>query len=217
MHNGFSKYQISRFISNDPEVINDALLIDENFLRELENTQLGSFFEALSEHQYEVCTTRSIPQFSSIESAIIYEVDYLAYSGASSFEKIGSVLPGQYSSTVGAHRKYGENHSKLLESFGLAVIDYSGVYLSPLGMFYSEFNNENRQKLVSRLVFKIPIMRNILYKSMSEEVSISDELSKYLSASTVKRRLPNVRRLVHYLYDYYDGSFNIGWLERIKK
>ncbi len=181
----------------------------------LNNTPLTVFFDAISGLSYAECTSRLIPQFSSIRSAIEHEVDYLLYSDGISFEKIGSVLPGQVSNNPRAHTKYGENHSKLLEALGLVDISYTRVSLNNLGRLYSKMDMAQRWAALPRLAFKIHIIRNILIKALSEEVSITDELSYYLSESTVKRRTPNIIRLIDVIKESSDDSRIIDVLVRI--
>lgn len=160
---------------------------------------LDYFLLIVDEGEIEYCSPRYIPQYSDLDSAIETEVNYLAKNGACSLETIGSILPKQITNSVCARVKYGENHSKLLEIFGLALVQNGFVQLTEIGVGFSQLDMEERMAYVQRSIFRTPIIRNIMIKSNNQVVSVHNELLLYLSESTAKRRLTNVYSLIKLL------------------
>ena len=134
-----------------------------------------------------------------MNSAIELEVNYLSENGVCSLEEIGSILPRQVTDSVPAKIKYGENHSKLLEIFGLALVENGFVQLTEMGVCFSKLDVEQRMEYIKRSIFRAPIIRNIIIKSKHQRVSVKEELSLFLSDSTAKRRLANVYNLIKML------------------
>ena len=166
-------------------------LLDEELFEDFIKVPLDYFVELIDNCQLIRCTPRDIPQYSSFDSAIVTEIDYLHSHGRCRLDLIGSILPNQLTSTYGAQVKYGENHSKLLEALGLTIVEKGSVMLTSLGEIFSNYTHEERHQIVKKLFFRIPLVRNTLIKARFNRVSLLNELENYLSASTAKRRLGN--------------------------
>lgn len=171
----------------------------EEVIYKIIETPLDYILSIVDEGEIEYCSTRYIPQYSDLNSAIIMEINYLAENGSCSLEKIGSILPKQITDSVCARVKYGENHSKLLETFGLAQVQNSSVQLTEMGFSFSQLELNERIEYIKRSIFRTPIIRNILIKSEYQVVSVKNELLLFLSESTAKRRLANVCDLIKLL------------------
>ena len=173
----------------------------KQIMQEILRVPLDYILSIIDEGEIEYCYPRHIPQYSNLSAAIEVEVNYLAENGKTSLEKIGSILPRQTTNSIGAKIKYGENHSKLLEIFGLTLVTGGHVELTEMGICFSELDTEQRLEYIKRSIFRAPIIRNIILKSKHQAVSVREELSLFLSESTANRRLPNVLNLIKLLED----------------
>lgn len=171
----------------------------EEIINEIIQTPLSTIISIIDNGNIEYCYPRYIPQYSNLQSAIDVEINYLAENGICSLKKIGSIMPNQITDSTSAKIKYGENHSKLLEIFGLALVQKGYVQLTEMGIYFSKLDSNQRLEYVKRSVFRSPIIRNIMIKSKHQTISVNEELSLFLSKSTANRRLPNVYNLIKLL------------------
>ena len=194
---------VSQFIYSPSDRLSNNFKVSiEQMIQEILLVPLDFFISIVDEGDIEYCHPRHIPQYSNMYSAIGMEVNYLSKNGGKcSLEKIGSILPGQIADSVCARVKYGENHSKLLEIFGLALVQNGYVELTEVGNQFSQLDSTQRQEYVKRSIFRTPIVRNIMIKSKYQIVSVKNELLLFLSNSTANRRLSNVYNLIKWLND----------------
>lgn len=194
---------VSQFIYRSSDKLSDGFEVPiKQIIQEILLVPLDFFISIIDKGNIEYCHPRHIPQYSDMYSAIGMEVNYLSKNGRNcSLEKIGSILPGQIADSVCARVKYGENHSKLLEIFGLALVQNGCVKLTEIGNQFSQLDSTQRLEYVKRSIFRTPIIRNMIIKSKYQTVSVKDELLLFLSDSTANRRLSNVYNLIKLLND----------------
>ncbi len=173
-------------------------------------TDLLTLFQIIKQYPSgEQVLPSNIPQFSDLGDAFYAVPDTLSRSGqAMTFDELGAYLDNGKDKNNVAQRKYGENHSKLATLLDLAVITaHNNAYQVALSVFGATFckrTKDEQKALVARLLFRIPIVQNILLRALSEEVDISEALSS-LSAQTLNRRRPNIVALVRFMYASIDN------------
>lgn len=146
-------------------------------------------------------TSGNIPQYSSFNDGTDRLVSILVRSGnfGPNFLELGRYLT-THGKKEGAYRKYGENHAKLASLLDLVYLDNKSspirIYLTELGKQYNKLDNKKKKTLVSKLAFRIPIIKKILIEAIEKEIFIEEQLSETLSKSTAKRRAPNIAKLI---------------------
>lgn len=154
-----------------------------------------------------------IPQFSKFEDVyMVIRVISDSPEKNLNWEKIGYYLCPKEASPA-AKTKYGENHYKLAVQLGLAFAG-KNIRLTPIGKeLYSIKDEEVRNKIVARLVLRIPIIQLALLHAEDKRINMFDYLKKYLSESTAVRRRPNVKTLLALLESIStsDNMRNIFW------
>lgn len=174
----------------------------------------------LEGHQVELADVdaKNIPQFSSVD-----EVDrVLSILLDSGLEEFNFVKIGEYlckrGTKEGAQRKYGENHYKLCAQLGFST--YPPVFqVTENGIAYHRETDQEAKKIwFGKMILHIPIIQQtLLTVKMDDELfSMADYMSKYLSKSTVNRRLPNVMRLLAMLNEVSDDTARV-WIGRINR
>lgn len=170
--------------------------------------------------EYINVTPQNIPQFSNLNHGTVKVVDILARSGnlGLTYNEIGEYLTNPGKKAI-ANKKYGENHSKLAQLLGLVIIKResaaSKVYLSPIGEVFQRINAKEKEKLVSRLILRIPVIQEILISASRGQTKISDHLHS-LSMSTLTRRKPNVKQLINLLSTFSEGKMEY-WFDNIER
>ena len=165
------------------------------YIDELLSTPYDVFLEYIkNKDDLPFVLSSDIPQFSSVGSATTRLCTLLASQphNGFNFEEIGRLLQPGRTESIGANRKYGENHIKTAELLGLAFSIDKKYYLSAIGHVFPTLPIIQQDQLLSRMVLRSPLVFNILHKILNgEQVEIADEIS-FLSESTVKRRKNNV-------------------------
>lgn len=152
----------------------------------------------------------NIPQFSNMSDAYLNVPDILGKSGIDmTYDELGIYLDNGKEKNEAARRKYGENHSKLAALLDLIVIMApNNVFKASISVFGKEFNKrseDDKKKIIARLLFRIPIIQTILRKAISAEVDIEEELVG-LSLQTRKRRKTNITSIIKFIYDESNDS-----------
>lgn len=189
------------------------------FCELLLNVKLIDIINILKESQLENILPSNIPQYSQMSDAIHKVVDILYRSGKDlTFDEIGYYLEGKEKNQV-AQRKYGENHSKFSTLLDLTVIsspsNVNNISLSVLGQAYRNISESNKEELVARLAFRIPIIQHIFKDSLVQDVIVSEYMNG-LSEQTKKRRKPNVLDLINFVKKYASKEME-GIFEHIKE
>ncbi len=145
-------------------------------------------------------TKNNIPQFSGLDTAIVYSMNELRQP--LTYKELGEKLPGRTSESDNAKTKYGENHAKLLALLDLVYVNSdtrpSTVVLSPVGKIVVELPNYKRLEIITKLILRIPIIQNVLRDAKNGSIVLADYLS-VLEESTLIRRTGNVADLIDLL------------------
>ena len=142
-------------------------------------------------------TYQDIVQYSSISDAtigvcrVLSEVDN---NGLSNIEVGRALLNDGRDRNDSALRKYGENHAKTAIELGLVNAYYSRYYLTCLGLIFTQLESFDQKELLRRTILRNRFFQKVVKKSQQGPVSLIKEIS-FLSESTAKRRLPNIRFL----------------------
>ena len=149
----------------------------------------------------ELITAANVPQFSRLESAYKVPEVLCALDERQTFEQLGVYLDYVPGKKETANKKYGENHAKLATLLDLAEIMPSSplrVTVTPFSALFAQLSQDEREAIAARLVFRIPLVRQMLVDAAVHEVSISDYLKPF-SESTKIRRLQNIRTILEHI------------------
>lgn len=176
------------------------------FCRKLLETSLADVFHAVINNPInEEVLPCNIPQFSEMADAYINTPIILGKSGLEmTFDELGTYLDNGKEKNEVARRKYGENHSKLAALLDLVVItapkNIFQASLSVFGEAYNKRTEDEKKKLVARLLFRIPVIQRILMLASTKKIDIEEELIG-LSPQTKKRRKPNIFSILRLIYE----------------
>ena len=179
--------------------VNDEIV--KKFVKVMLQTPIEDFAEIVKRiSNREKVAPDNIPQFSDLAIAMYYVPEVLKNATSSlEYAEIGAKLLSNEKNDV-ANKKYGENHSKLAALLDLAVVSKESssaiVSLSILGKTFCELTNEEKDDLLSKLCYRIPIIQNAICADDVENSLIED--MKCLAPATKTRRLSNVRALLEF-------------------
>ncbi len=175
-------------------------------LDSLSRTSIQSLLKMIDSTTNEACCSESIPMFSNLDDAYITELSILSKSNET-FESIGAKLPGCESPNSSAMYKYGETHSKLLALLDLVwILDdhpYS-VTISPLGQEFRKRTIHERGDIFSKLLLRIPVIRNICRNKAYDLKSVKNEVSLWVNNTTIDRRSSSIMRLLNEITENYN-------------
>ncbi len=150
-------------------------------------------------------------QFSDIEDATINVCKAVCQHNCGySIQEIGALLldDGTHRSTT-ALNKYGENHIKTAESFGLAFrVNRRQYFLTSTGMVFCDLTEHQRKKLLIRLILRNKLMLQLILVAQNGPFEL-DAFLYDLSRTTYLRRRTNIKRIITLLQESteYDFSF----------
>ena len=189
---------VGLFVYQDAAAFSQVDNIAELLLKE----QIDSIFSTVESHADELprVATSNIPEFSRL-----LEIDNVL----SALIETGTGFPGylELGQTFAkadkgpALRKYGENHYKLAALLGLVTRTFP-MRVTELGRQYHELDKDSKDKLLARLVLRIPIIQQLLIMAKDEYVNVDSVFAKYLALSTVNRRTSSTRNLINKLVEY---------------
>ena len=164
-----------------------------------------------SETDVNLITCANIPQFSCLETMDSI-IDIVDANPGTNYSNIGYFFNKSGNET--SWSKYGENHYKLTAALGL--VDSSiNRKVTHLGLNFRDLSDNVRENVRVKLFLRIPIVLMIMKYGRDNKLNVSNVLANYLSASTVQRRLPNVKKLVYKLLEVssheYEYLNNIVW------
>lgn len=166
------------------------------------NTNGEEIIDALkNSNDLEKIDASNIPQFGTIEYAIYNIIEIVLNAGniGITLEDLGFYLGESKDKKKGADIKYGENHAKLAALLDLVQITggrgRSKVFASELGKIYVTYSKEEQEKIVERLVFRIPIVQRAFIEAKNKKIDISKYMS-ILSKKTENRRRSNVESVI---------------------
>lgn len=118
------------------------------------------------------------------------------------FVLAGNYLCDYYANDA-AKAKAGEIHLKLLSIMGLGnlfLITPRQCHINCLGKYYISLDTEEREKLLQKLMMKIPIVSTLFQKARYEPTSISQVIADaQITGTTIDRRSSSVRALIDYV------------------
>lgn len=148
-------------------------------------------------------------QFSNIKDATINfceKVNKINNPGLN-FQEVGKLLQDNgINRKIGAYVKYGENHTKTAQALGLAFELCNTYYLSGIGYIFMELSEENREKLLTRLILRSKLFTSMIQASVNGKVNMREFLYK-LSDSTYVRRRSNIKKMMAYLTQSNEYDF----------
>lgn len=115
---------------------------------------------------------------------------------------------------VAAYRKYGENHTKTAASLGLLHELDKIYFLTCLGKTADLLSEEERAKLMVRLILRNTLVIKILQTAKKRRFSLRNLLC-FLSDSTYKRRKSNICTIIKKLQKSDEFDFS-PFLENIE-
>ena len=154
----------------------------------------------------------NIPQFSNIDDLngvldIVYSTDNIT------FEDIGYYFYPE--SKLHAQWKYGENHYKMAALLGLTSWD-KPYRVTDFGVEYMKIPKRERDVIRNKLIWRVPIVQQIMVKSLYDELKPIDVLAKYLALITARRRHSNVHVMVDLLVDSLETDVKVEITDNIK-
>lgn len=142
-----------------------------------------------------------IVQFSSLQDATKNITTVLNSKGDEgyTFVDLGRLLlnDGKERNDA-AYRKYGENHTKTAQEFGLTQVLYSKTYLTCIGRILNLMPDNDQLKLLRRTILRNKYIKLMIKLSKSETLSLDSQMG-LLSESTKVRRLSNVRKIWQFI------------------
>ena len=198
----YRRYTNEEFHKIDQHLIEDILSLSTKSI-------VKSLIKENLDQLYQLRILKSdVPQFSNFDntnSALISILSSNPNNGYT-YDDIGELLLDCDKNQT-AYKKYGENHAKMGELFGLTYIDRKifphRVYVTNVAMHYNELDNCLKSMLLVRTILSSNLFKILFLKSFVDEVNVVEEL-KILSFSTMKRRVSNVRTILDFIKNNTD-------------
>lgn len=156
-----------------------------------------------------IITSKDVYQFSNFSNATEGICSILLENNTGlTYKELGEKLQNDGKSrTDGAKTKYGENHFKVAEDFGLGFhVQAHDCWLSSLGYAYLQLDSEKKSRLITRLILRSKLITR-LYRE-SKKGSVQLEILLYdLAKTTYNRRKSNVRRVIKELQKTKEYDF----------
>lgn len=157
-----------------------------------------------------VITSRDVYQFSNFDNATegVCSVLIENCNRGLTYKELGEELQNDGKPrTDYAKTKYGENHFKVAEDFGLTFhVKAHECYISSIGYAYMELDLEQRRRLITRLILRSKLIARLFSESQKGAVQL--ELLLYdLSETTYNRRKSNVRTVIKELQKTKEYDF----------
>lgn len=139
-----------------------------------------------------------ITQNSNIDDCHINLCNALSEAGdpGMDFNAIGRVLQNDgVDRAPGADKKYGENHIKTASQLGLAWELCGTWYLTCIGRVFCLLSQETQSAIMARCLLRSPFYARVLCNAIKTDIHLPEYMS-ILSVSTIKRRLPSVKKML---------------------
>ena len=203
----FDNLLLSFFSKQYENEINESLFIrsyrmndDElrSYIQDLIRIPVSNYIEyVISKCSASYITYQDVVQYSSFEDASTGICKVLSANdnnGLTNIEVGSALLNDGKMRRDSALRKYGENHAKTGMELGLVQNCYNRYYLTCLGMVFNQLSDSYKKELIRRTILRNRFFQKVIKKSQLGPISLIKEMS-FLSDSTAKRRMPNVRNL----------------------
>ena len=197
----------------------ELLLKVRDYVERLCDTPIQEFIDyILFKSEVKMISAEDIYQYSRYEVAIFKTCGLLnECTKGLSYEELGIALQndGVIRSKI-ANEKYGSNHFKLAECFGLAYRCEHKCFVSALGLTWSELGEDKRRVLVTRLILRSNLIQKIIKLGNESNGEVDLEAVLYdISEKTYLRRKPCIRRVIEELTKSVEHDFS-DLADRIK-
>lgn len=190
----------------------DINLIINKFIDDLINISWLDFYKIINHiKKPEKITAANIPQFSAFKDAIKNTIIHLNdYGKELTYDDLGCYFDTADNKV--AKRKYGENHSKLATLLDLAIINKRNnkAYISEseFGKVFLQRSDREQTKILAKLMFRIPIVREIVLRAMEEKIEAKKYLKiEELSLKTQERRYSNLKEMLNFVIKNSNNFF----------
>ena len=165
-------------------------------LDELAKLPIDECLSIVDNNKYgDVADVKGIPQFGTIET-LMRVPHFFSDKGVliSDYPQMGFYLKNDISASLGANTKFGENHGKTMALLG--IIQCANCRFSPTALSdaFCKCSNEEKQQIMARLFFRIPIIQIILKNASVSEFNGFYPMCQ-LMESTRHRRGFNLRAI----------------------
>lgn len=164
----------------------------------------------------DVADVKNIPQFGKIET-VINVPSYFVDNGncCADYPQLGFFLKQDVNATLIANTKFGENHGKAASILGIVNCVHTRIVPSALTYSFVELNQNQKEEIIKRLLFRIPVVQIILYSAKNGKVNGYDAMAQ-LMESTKRRRSQCLRAIFRTLKDFNNVNLsaridNIVW------
>ena len=154
--------------------------------------------------------SKDIFQFSNFCDATLNICDKLKKinNPGMKFLELGQLLlDDEKDRKEGAFIKYGENHTKMAEALGLVFELCHTYYLSGVGYIFIDLNEEDREKLLVRLILRNKLIKRMYQASKNGNIN-AKEFFYMISESTYIRRRSNIKNVFDVLQRSHEYDFS---------
>ena len=181
-----------------------------NYVHELIDIDIEQFLNWQSKNYTSIrISSNDMVQFSSFSDVLRISNEMIKNKDKGiKWKEAGSILLNDgIQRKNGALVKYGENHLKTSEYLGYIFSLENTYFVSCIGYINKKLNDEEKSKLLTRLIIRTNLFRIIYVFQKNGEVELR-KIFDMLSDSTYRRRLSNVRKLFDILLKSNEYDFS---------
>ena len=166
----------------------------------------------------DVADVKQIPQFGKIETIEKVTCYFIAQGQCSAdYPQMGFYLKQDVNATLVANTKFGENHGKAAAILGIAACVDKRIVPSALTTAFCSLEEKEREEILSKLMFRVPIVQIILKAAGKQKVNGYAPMEQ-LKESTRLRRGQSIRAILKILNRYQNKELdkrlkNVVWEE----
>ena len=179
-------------------------------MRQVISTPIERFIEhVIKTETTEAIIAKDVFQFSSLEAGTEQICRVLCDAGnpGVTFIEAGKLLLNDGKPrNDGAYIKYGENHLKTAEAFGLLFEITRTYFVSCIGIVYLGLNKDDKRKLGVRLLLRNKFIARLVKATSVGRVNARQFLYM-LSDTTYIRRRSNIKCILKYLQESTEYDF----------
>lgn len=167
----------------------------------IKNIKLEAIMDCLKKHEIkDKLDSSEIPQFSTFEDGAQRVSELLEFEPSGmGYVKLGYQLKKPDNDS--ASRKYGENHSKLARSLGLAEISKTRpavVTPTAWGRYLVSYSISDKEMLLKNMLCREAIVQKIMKEAELKDVEYCNVVNE-LSITTQVRRRSNIKEIMEYI------------------
>ena len=174
-----------------------------DYINKIINIPLSFFIEyIISNYNVFYLEASDVFQFSNLEDCTSNLCKVIKSFGDKGYTvlEIGKLLENDgILRKDGAYTKYGENQSKTGCQLGLLNNISNKFFLSCIGNVFNELSEDDKNKLLRRLMLRNKLVQRLLYKASKTGNANYNFETGFLSESTRLRRKSNVRMVIEYI------------------